>query len=120
MASSVNVGANEVKRANFGIKMEQWKAMHESGCSVVTFKRRDVPTSRRWVNHCKSQQVVTLRRLNVATLQHRDVATSRRQCEICPPSFKSTKGSEFGASGDVRTRARKSRAAATPISKKSP
>ena len=44
MASSVNVGANEVKIANFGSKLEQWKAMHENGWSVATFQRRDVPT----------------------------------------------------------------------------
>ena len=74
MASSVNAGANEVKRANFGSKMEQWKAMHESGCSVATFQRHDAPTSRRWVNHCKSQQAVTSRRLNVVTSQRHDVS----------------------------------------------
>ena len=45
MASSVNAGANEVKRANFGSKFEEWKAMHENGWSVATFQRRDVPTS---------------------------------------------------------------------------
>ena len=141
-----------MKRANFGSKLEQWKAVHENGWSVATFQRRDVPTSRHphvatspcrdvptsrcWVNHYKSQQAVTSRRLNVvtsqrrdvstsrrcnvATSQCRDVATSRRQREICPPSLKSNRGSEFKASGDVRTRARKSRAAATLISKKSP
>ena len=66
----MNVGEKEVKRADFGSKLEQWKAMHESAgasrCSnVATSPRRDVPTSRRWVNQYKSQQVVTL--------QHRDV-----------------------------------------------
>ena len=101
MATSVNAGEKEVKRADFGSKLEQWKAMHESAgalrrSNVATSPRRDVPTSRRWVNQYQSQQAVT----------------SRRQRRICPPSFKSTKGSEFGVSGDVRTRARKSRAAA--------
>ena len=43
--SSVNAGANEVKRANFGSKLEQWKVVHENGWSVATFQRRDVPTS---------------------------------------------------------------------------
>ena len=38
--SSVNAGANEVKRANFGSKLEQWKAVHEKW-----LERRDVPTS---------------------------------------------------------------------------
>ena len=71
MASSVNAGANEVKRANFGSKMEQWTAMHESGCSVATSQRRDVG-----VNHCESQQAVTSRRINVVTYQRRDVSTS--------------------------------------------
>ena len=47
MASSVNAGGNEVKRADVGSKLEQWKAMHENGWSVVTFQRHDVPTSRR-------------------------------------------------------------------------
>ena len=90
MASSVNAGANEVKRANFGSILEQ--CMKMAGASrrfnVATSPRRDVTTSRRWVNHCKSQQAVTLRRLNVVTSQSRDVATSRRQREICPPSLK--------------------------------
>ena len=45
MASYVNAGANEVKRANFGSKLEQRKAEHENGWSVATFQRRDVPTS---------------------------------------------------------------------------
>ena len=120
MVSSVNAGANEVKRANFGSKLEQWKAMHEHGWSVATFQRRDVPTSRRphvvtsptsrrWVNHYKSQQAVTSRRCNVATL-----------AQDLPSIIKSIRGSELEASGGVRTRAQKSRAAATPISKKSP
>ena len=43
MASSVNAGANEVKRENFGSKLEQRKAVHETGWSVETFQRRDVP-----------------------------------------------------------------------------
>ena len=125
MASSVNAGANEVKRANFGSKLEQWKAVHENGWSIATSPRRDVTTSRRWVNHCKSQQAVMSRCLNVATSQRRDVSTSRR-CNVAtsarnlPSIIKSKKGSEYEASGGVRPRARKSRAAATPISKKSP
>ena len=46
----MNAGAKEVKRADVGSKLEQWKAMHESGWSVATFNvatfpRRDVPTS---------------------------------------------------------------------------
>ena len=45
MASSVNAGANEVKRANFGSKLEQWKLVQENGWSVTTFQCRDVPTS---------------------------------------------------------------------------
>ena len=38
MESSVNAGANEVKIANFGSKLEQWKAMHENGWSVATLE----------------------------------------------------------------------------------
>ena len=82
--------------------------MKRSGASrrsnVATSPRRDVPTSRRWVNQYNSQQA----------------ATSRRQREICPPSLKAAKGSEFGASGGVRKRARNSRAGVTPTSKKCP
>ena len=48
--------------------------------NVATFPRRNVSTSRRWVNKYRSQQFKTSRRL--------DVATSRRQLEICTPSFK--------------------------------
>ena len=94
MTDLVNAGADEVKRANYRNKLEQWRAMQESGCHVATSQRRDVsnfamfPTSRRWVNQCRSQQFKTSRRLNVATPQRRDVSTSRRQLEICTSSFK--------------------------------
>ena len=101
MAISVNAGEKEVKRANFGSKFEQWKAMHESAgasrrsnvatsprSNVATSPRRDVPTSRRWVNQYKSQQAVTSRRLNVAT-SARDL----------PSIIKSTKGSEIEGIG---------------------
>ena len=50
--------------------------MHKDGWNVTTSQRRDVPTSRRWVNIYKSQQAATSRRLNVATLQHHDVSAS--------------------------------------------
>ena len=88
MAISVNAGEKEVKREDVGSKLEQWKAMHESDCSVATIQCRDVPTSRRWVNQCKSQQVATSRRLNIVTSQRHDVATSRHQREVCPTSLK--------------------------------
>ena len=48
--------------------------MHKAGCNVATSPRRDIPTSRRWVNKYRSQQAETSRRLNVATLQRRDVS----------------------------------------------
>ena len=79
MAISMNAGEKEVKRADFGSKLEQWKAMHESAgasrrSNVATSPRHDVPTSRRWANQYKSQQAVTSRRLNVAMSQRRDVS----------------------------------------------
>ena len=83
--------------------------MKRSGASrrsnVAMSPRCDVPMSRRWVNQYNSQQAATSRRRDVATSQRRNVETSRRQREICPPSLKAAKGSEFGASGGVRTRA---------------
>ena len=82
MADSVNAGADELKRANFGSKLEQWKAKHESGCNVVTFQRRDVGSTNEKVNKQQRRDVSTSRRLNVVTSQHRDVAMSRRQHEI--------------------------------------
>ena len=60
--------------------------------NVATSPRRDVPTSRRWVNQYNSQQAVMLQRRNVATWQHRNVATSARDL---PSIIKSSKGSEF-------------------------
>ena len=107
MASSVNAGENEVKRANFGSKLEQRKqSMKMAGASrrsnVATSPCRDATTSRRWVNHYKSQQVVTSRRLNVVTSQRRDVSTSRR-CNVVtsardlPSIIKSKRGSELEA-----------------------
>ena len=119
MAISVNAGEKEVKRANFGSKLEQWKAIHESAgasrrSNIATSPRRDVSTSRHWVNQYNSQQAVTSRRLNVVTWQRRDVATSRRQREICPPSLKAVRvqnsrgierrtneGTEFQSSSDT-------------------
>ena len=62
--------------------------MKRSGASrrsnVATSPRRDVSTSRRWVNQYNSQQAVTSRRLNIAT-SARDL----------PSIIKSIKGSEF-------------------------
>ena len=95
----MNAGADDVKRANCGSKLEQWRAMQENGCNVSTLQRRDVPTSRRsYVATLgqpiqkstikKRREVSTSRRLNVATSQRRDVATSRHQHEICTSSFK--------------------------------
>ena len=59
--------------------------------NVTTSPRRDVPTSRRWVNQYNSQQAATSRGRKVATSQRRDMATSRRQREICPPSLKAAR-----------------------------
>ena len=50
MANSVNAGANELKRANFGSNLEQWKAKYEGGWSVATFQRRDVGSTNTTVN----------------------------------------------------------------------
>ena len=72
MTDSVNAGADDVKRKNCGSKLKQWRAIQESGCNVATSPHRDVPTSRRWVNQYRSQQL----------------ETSRRQYEICTSSFK--------------------------------
>ena len=59
--------------------LEQWGAKQGSGCHVATSPRRDVPTSRSWVNNAevnnqKRRDVPTSRRLNIATLQRRDVS----------------------------------------------
>ena len=72
MTDSVNAGADDVKRANCGSKLEQWRAMQESGCNVATLGQ---PIQKSTIK-------------NVTTSQRRDVATSRRQHEICTSSFK--------------------------------
>ena len=72
MTDSVNAGADDVKRANCGSKLEQWRAMQESGCHVATSPRRDVGSTNTEANNQKRH----------------DVATSRRQHEICTSSFK--------------------------------
>ena len=92
MANSVNAGANELKRANFGSNLEQWKAKYEGGWSVAKFPRCEVPTSRRWVNQYSSQQAVTSQRRNISTSRHGNVATSARDLASI---IKSSKGSEF-------------------------
>ena len=123
MAISVNAGEKEVKRANFGSKFEQWKAMHESAGRdiptsrrphVATSPRRDVPTSRRLNVATLGQPIQQSTSSNVATSQSRDVATSRRQREIFPPSLKAVRvqnwrgiesctneGTEFQSSNDT-------------------
>ena len=67
-------------RCKGGEKSSGKQCMKSDGASrrsnVATSPSRDVPTSRRWVNYCKSQQAVTSRRLNVVTSQRRDVVTS--------------------------------------------
>ena len=64
MAIYVNAGEKEVKRADFGSKLEQWKAMHKStGASrrphVVTFQRRDVGST--------NEKVIKQQRRDVST-----------------------------------------------------
>ena len=81
----VDAGTLEQKGSCWKQFWSIWRlCMKRSGAlrrsNVTTSPRRDVPTSRRWVNQYNSQQAVTSRR--------RDVSTSRRQCEICPPSLK--------------------------------
>ena len=68
--------------------LEHMEAMHEEVWSVATSPRRDVPTSRRWVNQYNSQQVATSRRGNVAT-SARDL----------PSMIKSSKGFRIGGIG---------------------
>ena len=107
-----------------------WRlCMKRSGTSqrpnVTKSPRRAVPTSRRWVNQCNMPQAATSRRGNIATSQRCDVATSRllnvaTSVRDFTSIIKSSKSSELEASGGVRTRARNSRAAATPTSKKCP
>ena len=70
----------QAKRVAFGRILEQrvqYIKMDGTSrrCNVTTSPRRDVPTSRRWVNIYRSQQAATSRRLNVATSQRRDVST---------------------------------------------
>ena len=70
--SIVNAGAlgrkEQQREADFGANGNK---------AMKYLSRRDVPTSRRGVNNCKSQQA-----------QRRDVSTLRRQLENCIPSFK--------------------------------
>ena len=60
--------------------------------NVATSPRRDVSTSRRWVNQYNNQQAVTSQRRDVSTSQRGNVATSARDL---PSIIKSSKGSEF-------------------------
>ena len=87
----MNAGANELKRANFGSNLEQWKAKYEIGWSVATSPRRDVPTSRRLNVATLGQPIQQSTSSNVATSRRLNVATSRRQREICPPSLKAVR-----------------------------
>ena len=62
MTDSVNAGADDVKRANCGSKLEQWRAMQESGCNVATLQRHDVGSTNIEVNNKKRRDVSTSRR----------------------------------------------------------
>ena len=75
--------------------LEQKEAVHKDGWNVATSPRRDVLTSRRWVNIYRSQQAATSRPLNVVTSQHRDVATSLRQRELFLSIIKSKMGTRI-------------------------
>ena len=88
MTDSVNAGADDVKRANCGRKLKQWRAMQESGCNVATLQRHDVPTSRRSNVATFQHRDFGSTNTEVNNQKHRDVATSRRQHEICTSSFK--------------------------------
>ena len=72
----VHAGAIGTKRQLFEVVLEQQEAVHEDVQNVATFQRRDVPTSRRWVNYYAGQQAATSRRLNVVTSQRRDISAS--------------------------------------------
>ena len=76
----LDAGTLEQKGQLLEAFLEQWGAKQEGGCHVATFPRRDIPTSRRWVNNAKvnnqkRRDVPMSRRLNVAMLQRRDVST---------------------------------------------
>ena len=66
-----------MKRANYGSKLEQWKAMQESGCHVATSQRPDVPMLRRSNVATLGQPIQKSTIKNVATPQRRDAPTSR-------------------------------------------
>ena len=76
-----------------------WKCIKLAGTSrrpnVAMSPGRDVPTSRRWVNKCRSQRAATSRYLNVVTSQRHDVATSRSQRDSCLSIIKSKKGTRI-------------------------
>ena len=83
MTDLVNAGADEVKRANYGNQLEQWRAVQESGCHVATSQHRDVSTSQRF-----QRRDVGSTNIEVNNLKHRDASTSRRQFEISPHHLK--------------------------------
>ena len=97
----------QVKRVVFGnILKQRVQCIKMAGTSrrrnVATSPRRDVSTSRRWVNIYRSQQAATSRCLNIVKSQCRDVATSRRQRRICLSIIKSKKGTRIRGIGDRR------------------
>ena len=67
--------------------------VHKHGWNVAMPPRRDVPTSRRWVNIYRSQQAAMSRRLNIARLQRRDVSASSAS-----QSLKTKRGPKFEGS----------------------
>ena len=73
-----------------------------SGNAKSWQERRDVPTSRRWVNKRQRHDVSTSQRLNIATLQRRDI-----NAISVSSSLKEKRGPEFEASRCVQTKARK-------------
>ena len=90
--------------ANWSNGEQCWKVAATSQRSP----RRDVPTSRRWVNQYRSQQSETSRRLNVATSQRRDVSTGSAPHHLKHQWFRiegirrrTNEGTEFQSSSDT-------------------
>ena len=104
----MNAGADEVKRANCGSKLEQWKAMQESGCHVATSQRRDVPTSRSSNIAMLGQPIQKSTIKNVATPQRRDVSSRSAPHHLKYQWLRNqgmerrtNKGTEFQSSSDT-------------------
>ena len=104
-----DIGTMEQKEQLLEAVFGTMRSRQGTHCHVATSPRRDVPTSRRRVNHAEVNDVSTSRRHHVATSARKSASHHLM-----------SDGSEIRASGGVRSEARISRARGSRLREECP